>query len=101
MTDTTVTLTWNRPSTIGRSDLFYRVWRSDSNNIRIFIVVNNNLVDSGASVSYVVSNGLLAFTSYIFMVTTHNGVSDQDPDGHLRIKEIATTTLEGRMSLVV
>ena len=65
------------------------------------MVVNNNLVDSRASVSYVVSNGLIAFTSYIFRVTTHNGVSDQDPDGHLRIREITTTTMEGRMSLVV
>ena len=65
------------------------------------MVVNNNLVDSGASVSYVVTNGLIAFTSYIFRVTTHNGVSDQDTDAHLRIREITTTTMEGRMSLVV
>ena len=101
VTDTTVTLAWNRPMIIGRSDFFYKVWHSDPDNIGEFVAVNSNLVDSGASVSYIVSNGLMAFRSYIFRVTTHNGVSDQDRDAHLRIREIATTTLEGRMLLGV
>ncbi len=39
--------------------------------------------------------GLVPFTSYIVRVTTHNGVSDQDPNTHLRMCEVSNMTVEG------
>lgn len=94
-TETNVSLAWDSPTTVGRSDFYYSVWYSDPDNIREFIAVNEYLVDDGAVVAFEVSSGLMPFTSYIFKVNTHNGVSDQDPDTHLRLCEVSTTTLQG------
>ena len=87
-TNTTITLRWTRPLITGRSDFFYRVFYSDPNSIGDFISSEDNLVTNSGTVTYEVT-GLVPFTSYILQVTTHNGVSDQDPDNsHLRIQDI-------------
>ena len=97
-TDVTATISWNRPGTPGRSDLFYGVLHSDPNTIGQFILATDRVEDSGAVVAYTVSD-LTPFTSYVFRVTTHNGVSDQDPNSHLRMcTTTPTTTAEGRRS---
>ena len=93
-TDTTISISWTRPEIVGRSDLFYRVLHSDPDNIGQFIVVEDNLRDSNTRVNYIVSE-LRPFTSYQLKVTTHNGVSDQDPDNHLRQCLVSGMTREG------
>ena len=55
--------------------------------------MNDNLIDSRNRVAYTVS-GLRPFTSYQMKVTTHNGVSDQDPNSHLRQCLVNATTGE-------
>ena len=92
--DTTISIRWTQPEITGRSDFFYRVLHSDPDNIGQFIVVEDNLRDSNTRVNYIVS-GLRPFTSYQLKVTTHNGVSDQDPDSHLRQSLVSGTTREG------
>jgi hypothetical protein len=93
--DTTITVSWNQPTTTGRTDYFYRVFHSDPVNIGEFILASNNLIDSRATVTFTVTN-LTPFTPYIIRVTTHNGVSDLDPDGaNSRMCEISGTTIEG------
>ena len=94
-TSTAIIVSWTRPTTTGRPDFFYRVQHSDPNNVEQFIItVDDNLRDSGNEVTYTVS-GLVPFTNYIVRVTTHNGVSDQDPDSHLRQCEVTNRTVEG------
>ena len=94
-TDTTITLRWTRPLTTGRSDFFYGVSYSDPNNIGEFISSEDNLVTNSGTVTYEVT-GLVPFTSYILQVSTHNGVSDQEPDNcHLRISDASANTMEG------
>jgi hypothetical protein len=93
--DTTITVRWNQPKTTGRTDYFYRVFHSDPDNIGEFILARNNLMDRRATVTFTVAN-LTPFTPYIIRVTTHNGVSDLDPDGaNSRICEIPGITEEG------
>ena len=74
ITGTTITITWDRPTTTGRSDFFYRVFQSDPNQSGSFILSRNNLVDQGSTVSYQIT-GLVPFTPYILRVSVHNGVS--------------------------
>ena len=94
-TDTTITLRWTRPLTTGRSDFFYKVFYSDPDSIGDFISSEDNLVTNSGTVTYEVT-GLVPFTSYILQVTTHNGVSDQDPDNsHLRVQDVSSSTMEG------
>ena len=58
-------------------------------------MVNDSLVDDGSTVTYDVM-GLLPVTMYSVWVTTHNGVSDQDPQNdHLRRCEASAETTEG------
>ena len=92
-TSTAINVSWTRPTTTGRPDFFYRVQYSDPNNVGQFITVNDNLRDSGNEVTYTVS-GLVPFTNYIVRVSTHNGVSDQDPDSHLRQCQVTSMTRE-------
>ena len=87
---TAITVSWTQPTTTGRPDFFYRVQHSDPNNVG----QNNNLRDSGNEVTYTVS-GLVPFTNYIVRMTTHNGVSDQDPDNHLRQCQVTNGRVEG------
>ena len=59
-----------------------------------FILAPGNPVEESA-VMFTVT-GLIPFTSYIIRVTTHNGVSDQDPDNtNSRIAEVSNRTEEG------
>ena len=93
-TDTTVVVTWMRPTDTGRPDYFYRVNVSDPERVNAFNVHNSNLVNRNMDPIYTVSP-LVPHTSYVIRVSVHNGVSDQDPDGHLRICEVQVMTLEG------
>ena len=67
---------------------------SDPDRIGEFITDNDSLTSSSTIVHYTVS-GLIPLTSYIVRVTTHNAVSDQDPNIQLRMCEISNMTLEG------
>ena len=95
-TDTSLTVSWSRPQiTGGRTDLFYRVFRSDPDDISQFIMVEANLRTNNPTVMYEVT-GLRPVTSYIIRVTTHSGVSDEDPaNAHLRQCEVSDMTMEG------
>ena len=93
-TDTTVVVTWRRPTVTGRPDYFYRVEVSDPERVNAFNEHNSNLVNGNIQPTYSVSP-LVPHTSYVIRVSVHNGVSDQDPDGHLRICEVVVMTLEG------
>jgi hypothetical protein len=83
-----------RPTDTGRPDYFYRVNVSDPERVNAFNVHNSNLVNRNMDPIYTVSP-LVPHTSYVIRVSVHNGVSDQDPDGHLRICEVEVMTLEG------
>ena len=92
-TDTTITITWNWPTTTGRSDFFYRVFQSDPSQPGRYILRRDNLV---GQVSYQVT-GLVPFTPYVLRVSVHNGVSDLDPDGAAgRVSEVTNMTGEAR-----
>ena len=93
-TDASFTISWSRPEIIGRDDFFYRVLYSDPDRIGEFITENDNITNNSTVVHYTVS-GLIPLTSYIVRVTTHNAVSDQDPNSHLRMCGISNMTLEG------
>ena len=94
-TDTTITVSWSRPETIGRSDYFYMVSHSDPSNLGELITVEEELVDSGSTVTYTVT-GLLPFTPYMVLVSNQNGVSAQDPNSaNSRQCDNTTMTMEG------
>ena len=95
-TDTSLTVSWSRPQiTGGRTDLFYRVFHSDPDDISQLIMVEDNLMTNNPTVMYEVTE-LRPFTSYIIRVTTHSGVSDEDSaNDHLRQCEVSDTTMEG------
>ena len=93
-TSTTVNITWMRPTVIGRDDYFYVVEVSDPERVNAFNVHNSSYRDIDLRPNYTVSP-LVPHTSYVIRVSVHNGVSDQDPDGHLRICEVEVMTLQG------
>jgi hypothetical protein len=85
-----ITVRWSAPADLGgRTDLYYQVNRSDhedptSYSFTVFV--------SGTTTSYTFCS-LRPNTQYCVRVTSHNGVSDQDPDGeHLRTEGECTTT---------
>ena len=95
-TATSINVTWSRPATTGRSDLFYTVLRTDPTSGE-YIAVNNHLVDSEGEVTYEVS-GLTPLTRYTLRVVAENGVSDQEPEStHLRQCDVSDMTTEGGM----
>ena len=89
---TSITAVWSSPAqTGGRSDLFYQVEHSDPDNLGTY---TGTVYLSGGSTSHTFT-GLRPYTDYCIQVTSHNGVSDQDPDGtHLRTVKECTRTLE-------
>ena len=89
-----LTVTWNRPSTTGRTDFYYNIYYSSSEDEGKFTQHNTNhrYVVSTLNISYTLT-GLDPFTSYTIRVTVHNGVSDQDAAGKVnRQCEVTTTT---------
>ena len=93
--ETEVSLSWSRPSIIGRDDFYYEVHVSDPSRPGEFTLVNERLVDTSATVTYTISN-LLASQAYRFRVTAHNMVSDQDSvNNHLRRCEVSGSTSQG------
>ena len=93
-TNTTVNIRWNRPAIIGRPDYFYSVDVSDPDRVNAFVEDNSNYRDTRVRPTYSVSP-LVPHTSYVIRVSVHNGVSDQDPDGHLRTCDVNVMTREG------
>ena len=93
-TSTIVVITWSRPEIVGRPDYFYVVEVSDPERVCAFNVHNSSYVDTHSQPNYTVSP-LVPHTSYVIRVNVHNGVSDQDPDGHLRICQVEVMTLQG------
>ena len=93
-TATTVNIRWNRPAIIGRPDYFYSVDVSDPDRVHAFVEDNSNYRDTRVRPTYSVSP-LVPHTSYVIRVSVHNGVSDQDPDGHLRTCDVNVMTREG------
>ena len=90
--NTTIAIRWRAPTTTGRDDFFYRILHSDPDNIGRFKRTANNVTDT---VTFTVT-GLDPNTPYIIVVTTHNGVSDQDMENSdSRMCEVSTMTLEG------
>lgn len=86
LTSNSLTISWSRPAITGRKDYFYKAFHSDPTNSSEFIVVTDSFVNTGSTVTYEVM-GLLPVTLYLVWVTTHNGVSDQDPQNdHLRMQ---------------
>ena len=91
---TSITVRWSAPADRGgRSDLYYQIEISDPDNLGSY---TGTVYLSGSSTSRALSN-LRPYTQYCVRVTSHNGVSDQDPDReHLRREEECTRTLEAR-----
>ena len=90
---TTLTVQWDRPTTIGRDDYYYVVEYSDSDNNGTFITSIDNFRNTATTVTYEIT-GLTSATEYTIRVSVHNGVSDQDPENaHKRIREIKVSTL--------
>ncbi|CAI8041854.1 Ephrin type-B receptor 3 (Fragment), partial [Geodia barretti] len=93
-----ITVRWSAPADLGgRRDLYYQVEISDPDNLGSF---TGTVFLSGSTTSRTIS-GLRPHTQYCVRVTSHNGVSDQDPDGeHLRTEGECTTTSEARPGVV-
>ena len=92
-TDTTITVSWQRPTLTGRRDYFYRVFFSSL--LGRLSLARDSLEDRWSRVEFTV-DGLIPNTLYIIRVTTHNGVSDQDLDNALsRVAEVSSRTAEG------
>jgi len=90
-----VVLSWSRPSITGRLDFYYEVNVSDPSRPGEFNSVNQKLVDTGATVTYIVRD-LLPNQMYRFRVTAHNMVSDMDSvNDHLRRCEVSGKTIQG------
>ena len=88
-----ITVTWNGPSTTGRTDFYYNIYYSSPEDEGKFTQHNRHrYFMSLYTVSYTLT-GLDPFTSYTIRVTVHNGVSDQDAAGKVnRQCEVTTTT---------
>ena len=89
-----IAVRWSAPADLdGRTDLYYQVNRSDHEDPTSYSFTD---FVSGTTTSYTFC-GLRPNTQYCVRVTSHNGVSDQDPDGeHPRTVEECTRTLEAR-----
>lgn len=93
-TNNSITITWNRPAVTGRSDFYYEILVSVSNE-RTRTVVDSYYQDSRSMVDYTISD-LRAFTSYAIFVVTHNGVSGQDQENEdRRTVQVTGDTKEG------
>jgi hypothetical protein len=93
-----INITWSDPADLGeRTDLYYQAEISDPDNLGSY---TGTLFLRGSTTSRTISS-LRPHTQYCVRVTSHNGVSDQDPDReHLRTVEECTTTLEALPGMV-
>ena len=91
VTATTIHLSWSPPQYNGsRSDLYYTVQYSDPDNVGQSIMATDTMCMSQTCFTI---TGLQPFTTYLIIVTAHNGVSDQDKPGlQGRMAEIRVTT---------
>ena len=93
-----VSLAWDRPATPGRRDLQYSVAISDPNQVGVFLPLRV-LLDTSSTVVLPVT-GLSPDTTYMFKVTTQNGVSQFDAGNDaLREVQVTGSTTASRKSL--
>ena len=95
-TSDSVTISWDRPSSLGgRNDYYYSIEHSDPRgSASSTITANSRLQNTNSRVTYTVSN-LLPFEAYNIRVIAHNGVSDQEPStAASRTRSIDATTRE-------
>ena len=95
LTQTTITLRWEKPSITSRDDFYYEIVRSDENTVSEYTLLTRLRGDTRATVEYR-DTQLTPATTYVYRVIVHNGVSDQDSlNVHLRTREVTKTTLDG------
>ena len=95
-TNDSVTVTWEKPSVLGRDDFYYTIQYSDPDKTGTFLPAKPIKINSTESnVSYNIT-GLRPFTPYTIKVITHNGVSDQDTENAAKRKQdLLIKTKEG------
>lgn len=82
--ESSISIQWKRPNTIGRPDLYYKILYSDPHKPEEFMAAEEHLVNMSLMATYTITN-LLPSLNYRLKVTVHNGVSDQDfANNHLR-----------------
>ena len=95
LTQTTVTLRWEKPSITSRDDFYYEIFRSEENTVSEYTLLTRLRGDTRATVEYRDAQ-LTPATTYVYRVIVHNGVSYQDSlNVHLRTREVTDTTLDG------
>ena len=92
-TFTNITISWEKPISTGHPEYYYSI--TYENEVEKPITAANKLVDIRDIVTYTVTN-LSHSTAYVIHVTTHNGVSNQDPNIVCRTRYVLATTLERR-----
>ena len=100
VTDTTVQLSCDAPLySGGRSDLYYTVQYSDPDNVGQNIMATDTACMNQTSFTI---TGLRPFTTYVIIVTAHNGVSDQDEDRILArmVQKRITTNISRKLCYV-
>ena len=88
---TSVILTWDRPAIPGRNDLQYNVTRSIPSQVGVFLPLG--VISESSSTVVLLVQELIPDTTYIFKVSTQNGVSHNDKDNDaLRLVKVRCTT---------
>ena len=101
VTATTIHLSWSPPQHHGsRSDLYYTVQYSDPDNVGQNIMVNDTICMNQTSFTI---TGLQPFTTYVVIVTAHNGVSDQDEERVLArmVQKRVTTNISCKLLCII
>ena len=93
ITNTSISLMWEKPDVIGRDDYYFAVkYRTDSS---LKFITAFKVIDKSNVIAYTLHN-LTSYTSYEISVTAVNGVSDQDwYNDCIRTATITAATLEG------
>ena len=100
-TNTTITISWERPGDGGRNDLCYIIKYRPQGSLGSFETADPRNDTCVMDYTYTVM-GLKPDTNYLITVTAENGVSDQEPDLRgTRTVEIQALTREGCKSLTL
>lgn len=95
--DSSIVLTWTRPESGERLDVYYTIAISNPNNLGIWIAISDHFKSSNDNVSFNIT-GVLPDTSYDVRVVAHNGISDQDSASESsRTVSIIVRTRQGGM----
>ena len=99
--NTTITISWERPDDGGRNDLYYIIEYRSQGSLDSFIRAGRREDTGVMDYTYTIRN-LEPDTNYLITVTAENGVSDQEPDLRgTRTVEIQALTREGCKSLTL